>query len=105
MRSFFVVALLSATLSASAAAQGADGKAVYDANCKKCHHDDGKPMAGIKKMNPKIAEFSAAFFAKQTDAEMLLAIKEGKGKMKAFGNKLSADEMTAVLKYIKTTFK
>jgi cytochrome c553 len=105
MRSFFVLAVLAAAISTSAAAQGADGKAVYDANCKKCHHEDGKPSAGIKKMNPKIEEFSAAFFAKKTDAEMLKAIKEGKDKMKPYGEKLSAEEMAAVLKYIKATFK
>ncbi len=105
MRSAFVLAVLAAALSTSAAAQGADGKAVYDAHCKKCHHDDGKPSAGIKKMNPKIEDFSAAYFAKKTDAEMLKAIKDGKDKMKPFGEKLSADEMAAVLKYIKATYK
>ncbi len=105
MRSIFLLGVLAAALTTSAAAQGADGKAIYDANCKKCHHDDGKPVAGIKKMNPKIEEFSAAFFAKHADAEMLKAVKEGKDKMKPFGEKLKADEIDAVLKYIKATFK
>ena len=105
MRSMFAAAVLAAALSTSAAAQGADGKALYTEHCQKCHHADGKPAAGIKKMNPKIEDFNAAFFAKKTDAEMLKAIKEGKDKMKPFADKLKDDELAAVLKYIKATFK
>ena len=70
MRSFFLIGAL--TLAAStAAAQGADGKALYDQHCKKCHGATGKPSDGIKKMNPKIETFDAAFFAKRADADLV----------------------------------
>lgn len=101
MRSFFLLGAL--TLAAStAAAQGADGKALYEQHCKKCHGVTGKPSDGIKKMNPKIEAFDAAFFAKRADADLVKGIGEGKGKMKPFNDKMKPDEMTAVAKYIRT---
>ena len=90
---------------ASASAQGADGKAVYDANCKKCHGAAGTPSEAIKKMSPKIAEFNAAFFAKRSDADLEKQITEGKDKMKPFKDKLKSDEIAAVAKYIRTLGK
>jgi mono/diheme cytochrome c family protein len=101
MRPFVLLGALTLVVS-TAAAQGADGKTVYEANCKKCHGVTGKPSDGIKKMNPKIETFDAAFFAKRTDADLAKGISEGKGKMKPFGDKLKADEIAAVAKYIRT---
>lgn len=101
MRSIFLLGAL-AFAASTAAAQGADGKTVYEANCKKCHGVTGKPSDGIKKMNPKIETFDAAFFAKRSDAELVKGITEGKGKMKPFNDKLKADEIAAVAKYIRT---
>lgn len=101
MRSFFLLGALTLVAS-TAAAQGADGKALYDQHCKKCHGATGKPSAGIQKMNPKIEAFDAAFFAKRTDADLIKGIDEGKGKMKPFKDKMKPDEMAAVAKYIRT---
>jgi len=101
MRSFFLLGALTFVAS-TAAAQGADGKALYDQHCKKCHGPAGKPSAGIQKLNPKIATFDAAFFAKRSDADLVKGIDEGKGKMKPFKDKMKPDEMAAVAKYIRT---
>jgi mono/diheme cytochrome c family protein len=105
MRSIFMLGVLAAAISTSAAAQGADGKAVYEANCRKCHGPAGKPSDAIKKMSPKIATFDAAFFEKRTDEDLVKQITEGKDKMKPFKDKLSADEIAAVAKYIRTLGK
>jgi mono/diheme cytochrome c family protein len=102
MRSFLLVGVLAAAISSAAAAQGADGKAVYEANCKKCHGATGKPSDAIKKMSPKIETFDAAFFANRNDAALIKGITEGKDKMKPFKDKLSPDEIAAVAKYIRT---
>jgi len=105
MRSIFMLGVLVAALSTSAAAQGADGKTVYEANCRKCHGPAGKPSDAIKKMTPKIETFDAAFFGKRTDEDLVKQITEGKDKMKPFKDKLSADEIAAVAKYIRTLGK
>ncbi len=101
-RSIIVLGVMAAAFSTSVAAQSVDGKALYDANCKKCHGVAGKPSDGIKKMNPKIETFDAAFFAKRTDPDLVKGIAEGKDKMKPFKDKMKADEIAAVAKYIRT---
>jgi mono/diheme cytochrome c family protein len=104
-KSLAVLGLLLAVSATTVLAQGADGKAVYEANCKKCHGPAGTPSAAIKKMTPKIATFDAAFFANRADADLVKQITEGKDKMKAFGGVLKPDEIAAVAKYIRTLAK
>lgn len=94
--------LLLAASGSLASAQAVDGKAVYEANCKKCHGATGAPAAAMKKMSPKIATFDAAFFANRSDANLVTQITEGKDKMKPFKDKLTPDEIAAVAKYIRT---
>ncbi|MHB8839753.1 MAG: c-type cytochrome [Gemmatimonadaceae bacterium] len=101
MRSLFLLGAF-ALVASTAAAQGVDGKTIYEANCKKCHGPAGKPSDGIKKMSPKIETFDAAFFAKRSDADLTKGIAEGKGKMKPFNDKLKPEEIAAVAKYIRT---
>jgi mono/diheme cytochrome c family protein len=105
MKKQMLVAGLLLAAASVAGAQGADGKAVYEANCKKCHGAAGVPSAGIKKMNPKIEDLNAAFFAKRTEADLVKQITEGKDKMKPFKDKLKADEIAAVAKYMRTLGK
>jgi len=100
MRAFLLIGILAAVVSTRAAAQ--DGKALYLANCKMCHGEAGKPSDGIKKMNPKIETFAAAFFASRTDAELAKGIANGKGKMKPFKDRMTPEEIAAVAKYIRT---
>lgn len=104
MRTIFVLGVLAASLSTSAAAQGADGKALYDQHCKKCHGATGKPSEVMKKKFDKMEAFDAAFFAKRSDADVIKAIDKGTKdqKMKGFADKMKADEMAAVAKYMRT---
>ena len=100
MRTSLLIGFVVAAVSTRAAAQ--DGKAIYLANCKKCHGETGKPSDAIKKMNPKIETLDAAFLGKLKDADLIKGITDGKGKMKPFNEKLKADEIAAVAKYIRT---
>lgn len=88
-----------------ASAQAADGSAIFDANCKLCHGAAGVPSASIRKMFPKIPTFDAALFASRTDADLVKQVTEGGDKMKPFKDKLTADEIAAVAKYIRTLGK
>ena len=102
------ISLIAALLIASAAGvTAADVKEVWEKNCASCHGKDGRgetkagKKADVKDLN------DAAYQASFTDDKMLLQIKEGmkdkngKEKMKPFGDKLSADEIKALIRYVR----
>lgn len=73
------------------------GGELYAANCARCHGDDGggtnrgKPLLGIATNNP--------------DPEHQMGIvTNGKGRMPAFAESLSDEEIDAVVSYIRATF-
>ncbi len=75
------------------------GEATYKANCQSCHGSAGTPNPGIAKMmNIKAA---ADYSADGEKAEMD-AVKNGKGKMKAFSTKLTDDQIKDVVTYFRT---
>jgi mono/diheme cytochrome c family protein len=84
----------------------ADAKANYEHNCAACHGKDG---TGDTKMGKKlkISDMTdAKVQAKMKDEEMAKAIKEGLKengslKMKAFGEKLNDEEISALVKYVR----
>ena len=105
LKPMVALGLLLATSATIAAAQAPDGKAIYDANCKKCHGPTGIPLKGIKTMSPKIMNFDAAFFKTRTDEDLVSQITTGKDKMKSFKTILKPDEIEAVAQYIRTLGK
>lgn len=79
------------------------GKAVYDANCRKCHGVIGTPPKTMKAKFPKIAAFDANFFSKRSDDSVVTVLMKGKGDdMKSFKAKLTHQQMEQVASYIKT---
>lgn len=87
----------------NAGAQTVDAKAVYDANCKKCHGVTGTPSKAMAAKSPRLAAFDAAFFAKRPDDSVVKVLTKGKGKdMPSFKTKMTPAEMTAVAKHIRT---
>ena len=89
---------------------GADAKALWDANCAQCHGKDGHADTKMgKTLNAKDltdAKVQASF----TDAKATQSIKEGvkengKTTMKAFGGKLSDDDVKALVAYVRTLKK
>jgi len=91
-----VLALVGAT---AVFAEGADGKALYEAKCAMCHGKDGvaKPMA------KGAQNFNDLKFQEATKLEAIeTVIADGKGKMKGYKDKLSADEIKAVAAHVKT---
>lgn len=85
------------------ARQDADGKALYFEHCKVCHGVVGVPTKQSLQKYKKIPNFTdAAFFAGRSDDSLFVVVKKGAGRdMKALADKLSADEMRAVSKYIR----
>ncbi len=107
MRSVVVsVALLAALVVGmrTAVAQAPDGQALYKQNCVACHGATGVPAPAMAKALG-IPTFDATLLSKVSEDSMLAVLKNGAGKnMKSFKDKLSADQMAAVIKYVRGTF-
>ena len=66
--------------------------------CASCHQPDGKGKPGIKEI-PNFTD--AAWQKKTTDAEMIKTIKEGHKPMPAYKDKLSDDQIKALVAYVR----
>jgi mono/diheme cytochrome c family protein len=80
------------------AAALADGAAIYKTKCNACHGPDGSGQTPVGK-NLKIRDLRSAEVQKQTDAELTKLLNEGRGKMPA--SKLSADDVKAVIAFVR----
>jgi len=102
-----IVSLFAAT---TVSLRAADAKANWDANCAQCHGKTGNADTKMgKTLNAKDltdSKVQAAF----TDAKATESIKNGvkengKTTMKAFGGKLTDDEIKALVAYVRTLKK
>ncbi len=109
MKTIVIIAISLLTISVTSV-RAADAKALWDANCAQCHGKNGaadtkmgKTLSAKDLTDPKVqAEF--------TDAKATQSIKEGvktngKTTMKAFGGKLTDDEIKALVAYVRTLKK
>ena len=94
MKKFFAFAIV-ATMAVPLFA--ADGAATFKAKCAGCHGADGlkaMPAMGVKPLNsPDIQAKSAA--------QLTASVSNGVGKMPAFKGKLTDEEITAVVGFVK----
>ena len=108
MRRFTAVSVVGIALSLAmgtraAAAQAADGQAVYRQHCKTCHGATGTPTARMVGLYPKLKTLSdSALMAGLSIDSIVSVVKKGRGDMKPLADKLTADQMTAVAHYVKT---
>jgi mono/diheme cytochrome c family protein len=99
-RSKLVLALVVAVAGSMGFAQSG-GEAVYKANCQSCHGSTGTPNPGIAKaMGVKPA--TDPDYKKASEADMIAAVKNGKGKMKAFSGKLTDDQIKDAVGYFRS---
>lgn len=90
--------------------RAADAKANWEANCVQCH---GKTGAADTKMGKQLnakdltdAKVQAAFTDAKATESIKNGVKEGgKTTMKAFGGKLTDDEIKALVAYVRTLKK
>jgi mono/diheme cytochrome c family protein len=105
-----VTLTLGLLVSAPFAARAADAKANWDNNCAQCHGASGKGDTKMGKMLNAADLTDSKKQASFTDAQATAAIKDGvkqngKTTMKAFGGKLTADEIKALVAYVRTLKK
>jgi mono/diheme cytochrome c family protein len=88
-----------------AAAQTPDGQAIYREKCRACHGTEGQPTKGAQALYKNIPALDAAFLAKVPADSIMAVLRNGAGRdMKSFKDKLSAAEIAAVAKYVKSAF-
>ena len=80
----------------------ADGGADFKAKCAMCHGDAGAGKG-------KVPALSSDAVQKKTDAELKETIEKGtktpNGMMPAYGSKLAADQIDALVKYVRSLKK
>jgi mono/diheme cytochrome c family protein len=93
--------LAASTTAALAQESGAD---TYKAKCAMCHGADGLAANAMGKMY-KIPPFNSPDVVKMSDADLIAATKNGKGKMPAYAGKLTDPQIKDVVAYIRTLQK
>jgi cytochrome c553 len=105
-----VMAVVMAVVVASPSLMAADAQTNWDKQCALCHGKDG---AGQTKMGKKLKlkdYTNAAVQAEFTDEDAEKAIREGvkqdgKTRMKAYGSKLTDDEIKALVAHVRSLKK
>lgn len=84
-------------------AQSIDGRALYLKNCRSCHGTTGRPSKQALRETPKIPTIDQEFLSGRSDDSLTVVVTRGTGKdMKSFKEKLTAQEIDAVVKYVRT---
>lgn len=78
--------------------------ALYKQKCAACHGADGKGDTPTGK-SLKVRSFADPEVAKIGDEDLASAIEKGKGKMPAYGKSMKADEIKAMVAYIRSLAK
>ena len=76
-----------------------DAAATFKAKCAMCHGADGKGG----KMGTR--DFASAEVKAETDAQLTDIVTKGKGKMPAYGGKLSDADIKGLVTYVRSLAK
>jgi cytochrome c6 len=82
-----------------------DGQKVFQGKCTQCHGKDAKgapKMAKVLKVDPIKVDLLREEAAALSAEEMEKTVTNGKGKMPKYKGKLSTEEITAAVQYVKT---
>jgi len=80
----------------------ADGAALYKTKCAACHGADGSGQTPVGK-SLKLQDLRSPEVQKLSDADLTKLLTEGKGKMPK--SNLSADDMKAVIAFVRSLKK
>ncbi|HMG75641.1 MAG TPA: cytochrome c [Pyrinomonadaceae bacterium] len=79
-----------------------DAKALFASECATCHGKDGQAKTFKAKFNHARNLTDAKWQAEVTDERLYNSIHNGKGKMPAFGKKLSDSQINALVAFVRT---
>src|SRR5437764_15260513 len=97
-RTILILAVLTLMIALPMAA--ADAAALYKP-CAVCHGANGSGDTAVGK-SMKVRDLRSAEVQKQTDIELTKVISGGKGKMPAYGKKMTTAEIQSLIAYIRT---
>jgi mono/diheme cytochrome c family protein len=82
-------------------------RTIYKEQCAKCHKDNGEGGEGdFDGQKVKVPSFKNKSLMEDSDEDLRIGIEEGdKGKMPPFKDKLKPDEITGLVKFIRTEFQ
>ena len=110
MKKLFLLTATLAPFLLAAPLRAADVQANWTKHCASCHGKDGKGQTKAGKMAGVKDQTDAQYQAGLNDDKMFTAIKEGlkegaKEKMKPFKDKLSDDEIKALIAHVRSLKK
>jgi len=76
------------------------GRDVFAEYCIGCHGPDGRAQTDMSK-KVGAADLTSDAVQQQSDSQLRTVIKDGKGKMPSFDQKLSDSEISSVLAYLR----
>jgi mono/diheme cytochrome c family protein len=80
-----------------------DARALFAQACAKCHAEDGSGGLPTVPNGPRPADLRAAEWQRsRADAEIVAAIKDGRGAMPPFADVLTTDQISALASYVRT---
>jgi cytochrome c6 len=94
--------VMTAIMTLGSVALAADASATWNASCAGCHGKDG---SGSTMMGKKLGVKDYTKEQSFSDAEAANVIKNGKGKMKGSGGKLSDADVKALVAYVRSLKK
>ncbi len=97
-------AVLAFSLMFSTCSLADSGADTFKAKCAMCHGADGSGQTAMGKTF-KLRDMGSADVQSQSDADLTTIITKGKGKMPSYDGKLTPDQITGVVKYIRTLKK
>ena len=98
------VVVLSFSVAGCLAQAQSSGAATYTAKCQMCHGADGMGATPAGKAM-KAIPFNDPQILNKSDADLIAATKNGKGKMPAYAGKIPDGDIKAVIAYIHTLQK
>jgi mono/diheme cytochrome c family protein len=105
MKTRYFSALIAAAAIITAAVSGVysleNAADMYKMRCSACHGNDGKANTTMGK-NFGIMSYQAPEVQKMSDAQLADIITMGKNKMPAFKDKITAEQIKELVKYIRT---
>ncbi len=87
------------------AVQNVDASVLFDKHCDTCHGKDGQAKTFKAKFNHARNLADPKWQSEVSDERLFNSISNGKGKMPAFGKKLSEAQINALVSYVRKVKK